>query len=488
MKGTGRLEGDTRLVIPAPVYTCDDGGEPQTLSGPPLAGAAPQPDLRPRCPGRDPDRQLRWRVAAGGRGGLEPGPSVARSSTAWPQTSLEELRRAQALADAGDPAYTWQVDPQLSDLFVDRLREPGAEIAERFLREELGWDKFLFQDVHGERAADGIPGVAYVRCGPGKTNPLYPDAPVDLFGSPIAEPCTPSIDKLRYETVTLDLAQPGLTGPTGIWVVSGWRPTEPFAQADPEIAKAEAQARLEDYLQARIEGKGAEGGVFVRGTVSGDMPLLYATTAGASYERYEIERVSGPTWPDGSMVFNVRLFADGGETVVEQQIQWGGSGFWHDARTTTENVQPMVLPFTYFDGHVTLLAAHPWIMSDPSENAIRRPFGRLIPEGADVRPTIDGGERNDWDTPCRWPTPSWTGRAATQTRIQPTPVAGRDPPGQPRLRGDRSGCGERRGGPGPDDGRQDRHRNDDQDAGLRRWRLLRERAPVSGSRPGRRSH
>src|SRR3990172_7460763 len=36
MTGTGRIEGDTALVIPAPVYTCDDGSEPETLSGPPL--------------------------------------------------------------------------------------------------------------------------------------------------------------------------------------------------------------------------------------------------------------------------------------------------------------------------------------------------------------------------------------------------------------------------------------------------------------------
>src|SRR3990170_3755676 len=36
MTGTGRIEGGTQLVIPAPVYTCDDGSEPETLSGPPL--------------------------------------------------------------------------------------------------------------------------------------------------------------------------------------------------------------------------------------------------------------------------------------------------------------------------------------------------------------------------------------------------------------------------------------------------------------------
>ena len=36
MTGTGRIEAGTQLVIPAPVYTCDDGSDPQALSGPPL--------------------------------------------------------------------------------------------------------------------------------------------------------------------------------------------------------------------------------------------------------------------------------------------------------------------------------------------------------------------------------------------------------------------------------------------------------------------
>ena len=35
MSGTGSVEGNV-LVIPAPEYTCDDGSEPQALSGPTL--------------------------------------------------------------------------------------------------------------------------------------------------------------------------------------------------------------------------------------------------------------------------------------------------------------------------------------------------------------------------------------------------------------------------------------------------------------------
>jgi hypothetical protein len=361
MTGTGRLEGDTRLVIPAAVYTCDDGTEAVALSGPPLrnqlrnltfvrdaqagyltdnfrgmwlrdGGAAPSP--APRGAGT---------LAPRASGTLAP----QASGTIWPQSSLEEVRQAQALADAGDRAHTWQVDPQLSfdDLWLDRLNRPGAEIAERFLREEMGWDKFLFNPFVGELdhgAADRISGIGYMRCGLGDTNPLYPGAAVDLMTAPLAEPCAPSIDELRYESVILELTQPGQGGPTGIWVISGWQPTAPFAQADPDVAMAEAQARVEDYLQARIEGTGAEGGVDVRGVR--EMPLLYATTSGAPYERYEIERTSGPTWPFGSIVFKVRLFPDGGETVVEQQIEWNGFGLRHDLTTTTENGQPVPLP------------------------------------------------------------------------------------------------------------------------------------------------
>ena len=54
-----------------------------------------------------------------------------------------------------------------------------------------------------------------------------------------------------------------------------------------------------------------------------DVPLLYATTSGAPYERYEIERVDGPWWPYGRMTFSARLFADGDATVVEQEYQVG---------------------------------------------------------------------------------------------------------------------------------------------------------------------
>ena len=154
----------------------------------------------------------------------------------------------------------------------------------------------------------------YLRCAPGRTNPLYPPGPEPEWG----ELCAPTIDDLQYESVSLDLAQLDRLGPDGIWVVNGWRLTAPFRQADPVVVEARLTERLEEFLTARIAGQGAELHVLVDPAL--DVPLLYATTSGAPYERYEIERVDGPAWPYAGMTFSVRLFADGDATVVEQEM------------------------------------------------------------------------------------------------------------------------------------------------------------------------
>jgi hypothetical protein len=282
----------------------------------------------------------------------------------WPQSSPEEVRRAQERADAGDPAYTWQVDPQLSDDAWTYLEigDPAPEIVDRFLREHLGWDEYLFLEHEGDFDSDNGNGApdgrvhrraVYMRCAGGQTNPLYPSAP-----------CAPTIDDLRFETVSLDIVQPGEHGSTGIWVASVWRDSAPFVQTDPRGFEADATARLEDFVAARVQGEGAEGLVEVSGAflASDAFPLLYAATTGAPYERFEIERVSGPEWPDGGMDFTVRLFADGGATVVEQAIGWNGSSLGHNPRQTTENGLPVALPYVFLDGAVTMSAADPWGM------------------------------------------------------------------------------------------------------------------------------
>jgi hypothetical protein len=380
MTGTGRLESDTVLVIPMPLFACDDGTEPQALSGPPL-----EEQLQNLTFTYDAESDtltdsfgLVWTR----QGSEDPNPEPV-SGRMWPQSSLEEVREAQELADAGDPEYTWQVDAHLAgDDYGkwERLYNGQVELVDRFLREVLGWEAYM-QNVYLGGADFSLTDQRFLRCAPDRTNPLYPPQP----GSEEAgESCAPTIDDFTYESVSLDLVQPDRQGPGGIWVVSRWSAMAAFEQADPALAEAQATARLEDFLAARIDGRGAEGYVDVYADwVEREVPLLYATTSGARYERFEFERVDGPKWPYGGYItFSVRLFADDGGTVVEQEIysHWDGGrsagieGGLALGGTMTENGQPVPMLFAQFDGEVTY--------SSPSQNSMvvgdeREPTGLL---------------------------------------------------------------------------------------------------------------
>ena len=92
---------------------------------------------------------------------------------------VEEVHAAQERADAGDPDYTWQVDPQL---FTDGVGgdEPGQiEIVDRFLREVLGWEAYVLNPWAG-MVRDGVYDVLYdqryLRCAPGEHEPAVPPA------------------------------------------------------------------------------------------------------------------------------------------------------------------------------------------------------------------------------------------------------------------------------------------------------------------------
>jgi hypothetical protein len=182
--------------------------------------------------------------------------------------------------------------------------------------------------------------------------------------------------------------------------------TETAASVEPPVASVlsaspsdQAEAEVTDlmngFLEARVAGEAAQQYLNVP---EADIPLLYATTSGAPYERAEFERVRGTEWPYGWMAFKVRLFA--GDTVVEQLffhdgreggLEYQGDGFATDIAPTTEDGTPLAIPHNYFDGEVTLRAAHPWVFGGI--------YAALIPEGPGVPPTTDGGERHghDWD-------------------------------------------------------------------------------------------
>jgi hypothetical protein len=352
MTGTGRLEGATELVIPSPVLTCVDGSEPEALSGPPL-----EEQLRNLTFVHDPGADTLTDNLGSVWNRRE---TTQASGGMWPQSDLDEVREAQERADAGDPRYTWQVDPKLA---AGDARPYEAEIFARFLREELGWQEFRGAPVATDAYWRGFyDGVVFIRCAPGRTNPLYPN-------DPQGRGCAPTIDELRYETVAITVKQLVREDPSGIWVVTGWEMPPPsdegqFEQVVPPT-DAEVTGLLEAFLQARIDGEGAEEYLHSPGD---EVPLLYATSSGAPYERFEIERVGRVHWPGGWLRIEVRLFAEGGNTVVEQ-------GFFVDDADgrlelldtygdTTENGQAVPVPYSFLDGEVTFAAAPRWACSE----------------------------------------------------------------------------------------------------------------------------
>ena len=186
------------------------------------------------------------------------------------------------------------------------------------------------------------------------------------------------------------------------------------AVPDPTTPPSEAEVTelLNGFLEARVAGEGAQQYLIRTAEVDvpeEDIPLLYATSSGAPYERAEFEPVPGIEWPYRFIAFKVRLFA--GDTVVEQLffmphddpvnfpadgrlgLEYQPDGFGTDIAPTTEDGQPVAVPYNFFDGEVTLRAAHPWVFHGAGLNR----FFDLIPEGPGVGPTTDGEQRIDWD-------------------------------------------------------------------------------------------
>lgn len=328
---------------------------------------------------------LGYYVYQQGIGPASPSSTSSPSQTSgswWPQSNIAEVQQAQASADAGDANYTWQLDPSLAG----DTGPWGAEILDRFLREVFGWEEFRTGDGFASVEGGGLfTELVFLRCAPGRPNPLYPY-------DPVAGRCAPTIDDFRYETVVLTIEQPGRRGPSGIWVVTEWKELPPAERTSidkhfitdflagqvEQVAPpsdGEATAVLQSFLGARVAGEGAEQYVHQHleeadasrfaAPPPGEVPLLYATSEGAAYERYEIYRGVGPVWPEGFIEFRIRLFAADG-TVVEQSVavvrqEDGRVGLMYGVSgLTTENGQPVPTPYSFLGGDVTFTAAGRW--------------------------------------------------------------------------------------------------------------------------------
>lgn len=360
MIGVGRVEG-REMAIDSQTWFCEAAGGPDVVTGDASLQIAaahtplvhdPETDTLVGPTGRPPGAPS-WMQ---GRGVVwhrrPPGsdPIGVPFWGVWPQSSLEEAEEAQRRADAGDPAFTWQLAPELAappegETFQFPYvfpEEPaaanGAEILARFSRDVLGWERYVTvarRDPWNSGEAGWT--FVWIRCGPG-TNPLYPD-------DPNGGDCPPTIGDTHYQTVSLMVTQPVGSGPTGIWVVAGWTELAPSEEPASDLryhewvsrqyeqvappTEAELVEALAAFLSARVAGEGAEAYLtedYYWWRPRPRVPLLYATTEGHRYERFEIGSVEGPRWPAGVYTVTVRLFARGGEDVVEQEFAvWPGS-------------------------------------------------------------------------------------------------------------------------------------------------------------------
>jgi hypothetical protein len=353
MRGTGRLD-DTGLVVPTPMLECDDGSTPVPLDGSSLEEALRDyrlvHDAAADTLTDSMGIQWQWSLANPGAGATE----AATSGRMWPQSSIDEVREAQRQADAGDPAYSWQVDPAL-----DGDQSPGdAEIFSRFLTDMLGWEEFRWGagPLSYEEGFGRSYDVVFVRCAAGQSNPLYPD-------DPEGGRCAPTLDEFTYETVKVGVYQPLDTGPDGIWVVRSWQPQPSLRQAVPPSDAVVAEL-VDAFLQARVDGQGAQASL----RAAEDVPLLYATSSGVRYERFDYE--VGLEWPTGRVDVDVRLFGQGGAIVVDQPFVLVRGALEYLRGETTENGAPAPEAYSLLGGRVTFDAALPW-----QENDFLLPFG-----------------------------------------------------------------------------------------------------------------
>jgi hypothetical protein len=114
-------------------------------------------------------------VAFGGSDSSRPG--AGGWDGLWPQTTLQSARVAQSLADAGDPAYSWQLD--------------GKSVLHRYGLDQLGWKGFSFLTITDGNNSDA----------PGYNNES------DLSSPDASGP-------LRFIVVGCDVLGPGVSCPS----------------------------------------------------------------------------------------------------------------------------------------------------------------------------------------------------------------------------------------------------------------------------------
>ena len=321
MTGTGLLETDERLVIAQPELACDDGSIPRNGS-PPQAELADF-TLRTRHRDRRVRRQLRGRVAAGGlerrtdRAVAGDGSRIGARDVGWDVAPVEARRGACR------PGARRRRRPRLH---LAARREAGRR------RRAMGGGDLRPVHRGGTRlggvqpllSMDGwaVDGGSTRRSCSSVVRPARPTLePAVLGAPPEIRGCAPTIDELTYETVRYQCDPARASGSFrdlggDRWEMlqpspdrgSLWELLYPDFLAGGRSSRSSRHPTLKSPLSWRrssepgwtVRGRAVSAprarGVAVRGH---EVPLLYATTSGAPYERFEIERVQGPVWPTG---------------------------------------------------------------------------------------------------------------------------------------------------------------------------------------------
>ena len=172
---------------------------------PSARGPAPQPDLRPRRPGRRPSPTTS--AASGcGRVAMAPSPEPTISGTCGRRRASTRSGRPRSSPTPATPRYTWQVDPaglrgrgpHGTGPTGDRRPIPpgGAGLEPVPLRcLSLGRRRRGRGIVHADSGTSGARRADRTR---------YTRRSGRSQGAPGAESCAPTIDDLRYESVSLD--------------------------------------------------------------------------------------------------------------------------------------------------------------------------------------------------------------------------------------------------------------------------------------------
>ena len=317
-----------------------------------------------------------------------PAMSASPPGYMWPQSTLE----VQAQVAEPGPRYAWQVARDLNEAELSQHHPGDATDLPPVPRggARLGGSSsmaitFPVRTMSISTRATSCTSAAHrakrTRC----TQP-----------TPKARGCAPTIDELRYETVKITVAQPDRQGAYGIWVVTGWEMIGPAVQADPRVDEAEASALVEDFLQARIGGDGAEEladfadgcptsgstgrsrsctprapGPLTSDRSSSSWKARRGHVAGCSSTSGCSPRTTRPWWSSAS-----RCTAIAGR----QRIVYDLEG------ATTENGKAVPVEYSLLDGEVTYRAAAPLMpsrrVSSTGTVAIERPRSRRRPRGS----------------------------------------------------------------------------------------------------------